>query len=415
MSNERGRRRRRKRNDGPPVAKNHVDSPVISPTSSPPTNESSSADDGITFVRNNTEGRPPNDVASVVERAGAFREGNDDDDVDVRGGRGNHRNSGRWEDVQLSKSLSWALRHAGPSVGLNVGKDGYASVDDLLSLDHPRFACKGSGRPRYTVEDVRRVVENNDKRRFRLEYKKERDDRDDLDDDGDGDANIKPPSSSSSSTRDASTSNDASARNDDDDEDDDGTANMPGGGDAGTRVNERRVLCIRANQGHSLRWMKEDMMLSPLDAMELSHPDTCIIHGTTRVAWEDHIRHEGLSRMGRNHIHFATGLPLTAPSSSSCDDNGDREEGGAYEGGGKKRVDRVVPISGMRSSSEVYIYVNGPRCAADGIQFYRSDNGVILTAGLSGGGMLPLRYIAKVVHAPTGKILWSGSDSHEIV
>ena len=60
----------------------------------------------------------------------------------------------------------------------------------------------------------------------------------------------------------------------------------------------------------------------------------------------------------------------------------------------------------MRKSSEIYIYVNGTKCADDGVPFYRSDNGVILTAGVKEEGMLPLKYFAKVVDAPSGTVLW---------
>ena len=113
-------------------------------------------------------------------------------------------------DVQLSKSLSWVLRHAAPSLGLKLSSDGFVPVQNILQLNHPRF-CKGKSKkdappqPKYTVEDVIRVVENNDKQRFRLKYKEERS--------GDSIRNEGKPNN-------------------------DVTTN---------------VLCIRANQGHSLK------------------------------------------------------------------------------------------------------------------------------------------------------------------
>jgi len=36
--------------------------------------------------------------------------------------------------VRLSKSLSWLLRHAGESAGLNMREDGYAKVSDVVSF-----------------------------------------------------------------------------------------------------------------------------------------------------------------------------------------------------------------------------------------------------------------------------------------
>jgi 2'-phosphotransferase len=79
-------------------------------------------------------------------------------------------------------------------------------------------------------------------------------------------------------------------------------------------------------------------------------------------AWES-IVGQGLKRMQRNHIHFASGLP------------------------GKDGV-----ISGMRKSCQVYIYLNAKKCAEDGIVFFRSDNGVLLTAGINDSGTLPVCY-----------------------
>jgi 2'-phosphotransferase len=288
-----------------------------------------------------------------------------------------NNNHDRWADVQLSKSLSWVLRHAGPSLGLEIAPDGFVPLADVLSLAHPRFRC-GDGRPKYTAEHVARVVRDSDKQRFRLDYK-----------DDSSDAN---PSSR----------DEISA---DDHADDCGTAKSPclegstsNGKDGVQGTCDNRVLCIRANQGHSLKGLQADQLLNPLTEEELSHPRLPIIHGTTKRAWEDHIQREGLSRMTRNHIHFATGLPPTAAEGTNGTDEG-------------KRRDSAGPISGMRSSSEIHIYVNGPKCAGDGIAFYRSDNGVILTAGVNEEGMLPLKYFEKVVHAPSGRILWKESES----
>jgi len=206
---------------------------------------------------------------------------------------------------------------------------------------------KKGGHPKYTVEDVRRVVENNDKQRFRLEHK-------------------------------------------------------------------NGVLCIRANQGHSVRGLQSDELLTPLTAEELSDPNLLIIHGTTRKAWEDHIQHEGLSRMKRNHIHFATGLPKLSkqakPSSSSL---GTKRKQHEHQTNGNG-TNSPTPISGMRSSSEIYIYIDGPRCAKDGVPFHRSDNGVILTSGVDEKkGMLPTKYFEKAVCALSGKVIWTPPDGDE--
>jgi len=240
-------------------------------------------------------------------------------------------------DVTLSKALSYVLRHAAPSLGLMPSPDGYVSVDDLLSLDHPKFKDKQSGRKRYTVDDVIRVVEMNEKQRFKLEYK---------------------------STPDESVA--------------EGT--LPSIS-AESNAIEKKVLCIRANQGHSFKaGLQSNKLLTPLDARELTSAELILVHGTTQRAWDDHIRIEGLRRMKRNHIHFATGLPSGHKS----------------------------PISGMRSSSQIYIYISGKKCAADGIPFYRSENGVVLTAGVDEEGLLPIKYFHRVVQASSGDVIWEG-------
>ncbi|XP_072102161.1 tRNA 2'-phosphotransferase 1-like isoform X4 [Mobula birostris] len=76
------------------------------------------------------------------------------------GRRGRHR-PGREQDpdVRLSKALSYALRHGATQLGLELQKDGFLPVDAILR--HPQFR-------RYTVQDVQRVVDTNDKRRFTL-------------------------------------------------------------------------------------------------------------------------------------------------------------------------------------------------------------------------------------------------------
>lgn len=261
-----------------------------------------------------------------------------------------NNNSHRNSDVCLSKSLSWVLRHAAPSVGLKLAPDGYVPLADLLALHHPRF--RKDGKPKYTVEDVIRVVENNDKQRFRLEFK----DSCDYATQCSGDQSYS------------------------------ATANNI---DEGTRG--ERVLCIRANQGHSLKGLRSDQLLTPLTTNQLSHSALSIIHGTSQIAWENHIQCEGLSRRKRNHIHFATGVPPDKTSENDCD------------------VSSPI-VSGMRPSSEIYIYIDGAACANDNIPFYRSDNGVILTAGVNEDGMLPLKYFRKVVHASSGAVLWKKDD-----
>jgi len=52
------------------------------------------------------------------------------------------------------------LRHKGKELGFTVSSDGYILVSDLLK--HKKFT-------RYTVEDIRNVVDTNNKKRFQLD------------------------------------------------------------------------------------------------------------------------------------------------------------------------------------------------------------------------------------------------------
>ena len=102
-----------------------------------------------------------------------------------------------------------------------------------------------------------------------------------------------------------------------------------------------------------------------------------IIHGTNEKAWKLIAKDpNGLSRMSRNHIHFATGL---------LGDDG--------------------VISGMRGSCSVLIYVDLEKALHDGIKFFKSENGVVLTEGVKEEGRLPKDYFGKVV-TTTGETLW---------
>eukprot|EP01061_Rhynchopus_euleeides_P008503 TRINITY_DN1762_c0_g1_i3.p2 TRINITY_DN1762_c0_g1~~TRINITY_DN1762_c0_g1_i3.p2 ORF type:complete len:205 (+),score=82.24 TRINITY_DN1762_c0_g1_i3:295-909(+) len=123
-------------------------------------------------------------------------------------------------------------------------------------------------------------------------------------------------------------------------------------------------MWVAANQGHSgsLGLQAENFMQEITDAAQVP----IAVHGTYRDPLEA-IKRDGLSRMGRQHIHFAVGLP-----------------------GG----DGV--ISGMRKTAQVLIYLDTAKCIAGGIKLYRSNNDVILSPGDAGGFIKP-EFFAKIV------------------
>jgi len=118
---------------------------------------------------------------------------------------------------------------------------------------------------------------------------------------------------------------------------------------------------IRANQGHSLMNVEIQM-----EKITTSKDIPCCIHGTFKNSWNAILKTGGLSKMGRQHIHFASG-----------------------------RFGEEGIISGLRKTCEILIYVDIDMAISDGIVFYRSENGVILSEGVD--GILNRKYFKKVV------------------
>ncbi|KAI9464531.1 KptA family-domain-containing protein [Lactarius psammicola] len=212
-------------------------------------------------------------------------------------------------EVRLSKTLSWILRHGAKSEGLFMRPDGYVRVNDLLAL--PRL----SSSTQLDLATLQRLVENDSKNRYMLR---------------------KCP--------------DEAAPTADD------------------------IWWICANQGHSLKAVKLD--LKPI----LSATDIPMgVHGTSRKAWGSICQSrltnaaQGLSRMGRNHIHLAQGIP----------------------------GDGV--ISGMRNSAQVLIYIDVQKALDAGITFSLSENGVVLTEGDERGFLSP-EYFLRVEDRQSGPI-----------
>jgi RNA:NAD 2'-phosphotransferase (TPT1/KptA family) len=107
---------------------------------------------------------------------------------------------------------------------------------------------------------------------------------------------------------------------------------------------------IRASQGHSIELRPDDLLQPVTDPLQFP----VVVHGTKRKLWPA-IKDQGLCRMSRTHIHFATALP---------------------------DADNV--ISGMRSSSNVLIYLDVAKLLEAGIPLYVSANHVVLSPGLDG-------------------------------
>jgi 2'-phosphotransferase len=233
-----------------------------------------------------------------------------------RGGRSNRAPLPR--HVQVSKKLSWLLRHGAESEGLKLDGQGFINLQDVLTNRNLRSL-------KVTLDEVQQIVKENDKQRFTL----------------------LPITASDASDLDQTP--------------------LPSADPAEYK--------IRANQGHSLK-IDSEGLLQPITADSI--PATCI-HGTTHAAWPLILASGGLKPMGRNHIHFATGLPS----------------------GFKSLVDQDVStvaapvISGMRKSSTVLIFVDVTKAMEAGVKFWRSDNGVVLSEG-DESGVLPVDLFLRV-------------------
>ncbi|KAF9499556.1 hypothetical protein BDN71DRAFT_1441687 [Pleurotus eryngii] len=138
-----------------------------------------------------------------------------------------------------------------------------------------------------------------------------------------------------------------------------------------------QVWWIRANQGHSIKEVKLD--LQPVLAIS-DIPTGVAVHGTSLRAWKQ-IAEQGLSKMSRNHIHLAQGL--------------------ADEG----------VVSGMRKSSEILILIDVEKALGDGIKFFLSANGIVLTEG-DARGFLDPKYFKQVMNGKREPLPgWEGSSA----
>ena len=146
---------------------------------------------------------------------------------------------------------------------------------------------------------------------------------------------------------------------------------------AASDLNDPSHYLIRANQGHSVAINVADL-LKPIT--EVNMPDL-VVHGTTAKAWKLILQSGGLKPMNRNHVHFASGLP----------DNFEEIDDGSRE----IDEDAAPVISGMRNSSSILIYIDLPKAICNGLKFWQSENGVILSEG-DEDGIIKVEFFKKV-------------------
>ncbi|KAJ7095844.1 KptA family-domain-containing protein [Mycena belliarum] len=135
------------------------------------------------------------------------------------------------------------------------------------------------------------------------------------------------------------------------------------------------IWWMKANQGHSMKAVKLD--LQPITSVS-DIPTGIAVHGTTKAAW-DIISTQGLSKMKRNHIHLAQGVVGENVISGESWANQTRL--------------LLISMIGVRGSSQIFIFIDVERALDQGITFFLSNNGVILTEGDEQGMLGPRVHI----------------------
>jgi len=82
--------------------------------------------------------------------------------------RGGYHKRGNDPDVQISKNLSWLLRHGAEKEGLAMDAGGWVELSDVLNKDF--YKSK-----KIDVDKIKEIVETNDKKRFELKTQPNKD------------------------------------------------------------------------------------------------------------------------------------------------------------------------------------------------------------------------------------------------
>ena len=121
---------------------------------------------------------------------------------------------------------------------------------------------------------------------------------------------------------------------------------------------------IRCVQGHSIREVSNESALNKLNKISIFNYPT-VVHGTYKDAYQL-IEKTGLNRMARNDIHFSIGFN--------------------WENQVK---------SGMRLSCDIFIEINMVYSFFNGIEFFLSENNVVLSSGIN--GIIPTKFFKRVL------------------
>ena len=319
--------------------------------------------------------------------------------------RGNHGKQGYHgsghgpsREVMVSKALSWLLRHGAAKERIAMDGQGYVKVDELLKW-HKLKALK------VEMEELVAVVEGNEKKRFALRWIAGCEEAGIVEMGGGGGVVEEGEATTTTTITTMTTSAGVSQSGQPAEELTDQpteTETQRAIQHAATDLDPSHYL-IRATQGHSLKTLDASAYLTPITLDDPKSIPETVVHGTFYRAWRQILASKGLKPMTRVHVHFARGPVL--------EDVLMKEEGGNAGGpDGRKKPD--VVISGMRSDAQILIYVDIRRALEAGVEFWRSENGVVLTEGVTAEGgegakMLSSDFWDVVVEVKADKkVLW---------
>lgn len=320
----------------------------------------------------------------------------------------NQRRSGPLlREVQVSKKLSWLLRHGAEKEGLKLGPGGYVNVADLLN----NRMIKSS---HVTFEEIKRAVENNEKQRFGLVY------------------SVPPPqgarlesASSEGEVGEAVVTRVPEFQGSDEEQE---VANALAGQSLDETVNAKTTgisekssstsdalakvdsnpyhYLIRANQGHSIK-LADANLLTPITLEAGNLPDT-VVHGTRHEVWPMILSTGGLKPMRRNHVHFATGVPEQLQHKNEV-----VPSAGGFRSLSEKDPSTPEVISGMRSTTTILIFLDLKKALERGLKFWMSENGVVLTEG-GEDGVVPVACFERVEDKTGNALVENGEFVAEV-
>ena len=304
-------------------------------------------------------------------------------------GRGRGSGGAQPRSVLVSKALSRLLRHAAVQERIPIDNRGYIRMDHLLQWQRLR-----SMKPPVNFAEVVDVVNDNEKKRFALKFVPAESETEFGGEDGHDMDNGKGKDIEASS-------NLPEPESDHQQETDTQRAITIFQSTPPSDLVTKRFF-IRATQGHSLKTIVAENLLTPISLDDPATVPQTVVHGTFYGAWEGILSSGGLKSMSRNHVHFAAGpaldkvLPVADvlrlsdkyANGTVTDTKDSQREHQSSSMNLSSLLTKNKVISGMRSDAQILVYIDIHRALTEekDMKWWRSENGVVLTDGISPSG-----------------------------